>query len=78
MSLADLNREQPFSYRSIKGGSVQIAYNGKLVTTVSGRDAARFLARVAASRGENAQLLMAKVTGHFKHGTERSVKPGRS
>ena len=70
MSRADLNTEDPFSYRSTKSESVQISYRGRTVTTLSGREAAKFIAKVAANHGANAQLVMAKATGHFKHGTE--------
>ena len=78
MSLEDLNRKKPFSYRSTKSGSVHISYNGKIVSTLSGREGARFLARVEASDGADAQLVMARATGHFKQGTERASKDNRS
>lgn len=78
MSLDDLQREQPFTYRSIKGGSVQICYKGRVVATKSGRDAVRFLARVEGGDDNSAQLIMAKATGHFKQGNERVAKRGRT
>ena len=70
MSRQDLNTEEPFSYRSTKSGSVRISYRGRTVTTLSGREATKFIAKVEADQGANAQLVMAKATGHFKHGTE--------
>ena len=77
MSLEDLLSEEPFSYRATKNGLVQIAYNGKRVTTLGGRDSSRFLARVSSGTAEAAQLAMAKATGHFKHGSERVGKDRR-
>jgi len=74
MSLDDLLSEKPFSYRATKNGLVQISYKGKTVTTLGGRDSSRFLARVNAADSQSAQLTMAKVTGHFKHGSERISK----
>lgn len=74
MSYEELIRESPFAYRSAKSGLVQISYQGKTVTTLNGNDAARFLAKVESANQEQAQLAMAKATGHFKHGTERMSK----
>lgn len=78
MSLDDLQRDQPFSYRATKSGTVHIAFHGKTVTTLSGRDAARFLGRLEAAGAGQAQLVMAKATGHFKRGTERAAGDRRS
>jgi hypothetical protein len=77
MSLDELLAGEPFSYRATKNGIVQISYNGKTVTTLSGRDASRFLSRVESGDSKNAQLAMAKATGHFKHGSERVAKTRR-
>lgn len=64
-----------FSYRAHKDGTVRVAWRGKVVTTLRGKDAARFLARVDGADEEQAQQAMARVTGNFKHGNER--QPGR-
>jgi hypothetical protein len=50
---------------------VRIAYRGKVVTTLAGKEAARFLSRVAGADAAQAQLVMAKATGNFKRGNER-------
>ena len=71
MSLRKLLSEKPFGYRALKKGLVQITYNGKVVFTLSGRNSSRFLAKLSAADSQSAQLTMAKVTGHFKHGSER-------
>jgi hypothetical protein len=68
-------KDHVFSYRAHKDGTVRIAYHGKVVTTLAGKGAARFLARVADADVDQAQLVMAKATGNFKHGNER--RPGR-
>ena len=67
--------EDDFSFRAHKDGTVRIAYRGKVVTTLAGKDASRFLARVDRADPEQAQLAMAKATGNFKRGNER--QPGR-
>lgn len=74
MSLNELLSDESFSYRATKSGLVQISYQGKTVTTLSGQNASRFLARVSSADSQSAQLAMAKATGHFKHGTERVSK----
>jgi len=71
MSLKNLLSNEPFSYRAAKSGLVHISYNGKIVTTLSGPNSSRFLANVDCADSESAQLTMAKVTGNFKHGSER-------
>ena len=63
--------DEPFSYRRTKDGLVRISYAGKVVTTLAGADAARFLARIESGDAKAAQLAMAKATGNFKHGNER-------
>jgi hypothetical protein len=78
MSLDALIADKPFSYRETAGGDVQIAYKGKTVTTLRGREAAKFMARADAGDERDTQLAMARLTGHFKRGTERSSKNRRS
>ncbi len=65
--------DEPFSYWSTKDGKVFIQWEGKQVTTLKGTKAARFLAEIEASDSHAAQLLMARLTGNFKHGNERSI-----
>jgi hypothetical protein len=60
-----------FSYRASKDGKVFIAWHGKTVTTLKGREAARFLSKVESGDEHAAQQLMARATGNFKRGNER-------
>ena len=60
-----------FDYRTTKDGKVLISWYGKQVTILRGKSAQKFLARVDGADDRSAQLAMAKVTGHFKHGNER-------
>ena len=64
--------EQVFSYRATKDGKVFISWNGKQVTTLKGPKADAFLESIDGADDETAQLLMARVTGNFKRGNERS------
>ena len=74
MTRKDLLDDEPFSYRQTKNGLVQISCRGRVVTTLSGRDASRFVGKVESGDRQSAQLVMAKATGHFKHGNERVSK----
>ncbi|MCE9576096.1 MAG: hypothetical protein K8W52_23290 [Deltaproteobacteria bacterium] len=64
--------EQPFTYRATKDGKVLVSWGGRVVTTVAGAAAARLIAQLKSADDPATQLLLAKVTGQFKHGTERS------
>ena len=59
-----------FEYR-LEGAEVIITHHGKRATTLRGATANRFLADV---EGRNAQELMARVTGNYKHGNERQAR----
>ena len=65
--------DEPFEYRATKDGRVRITFRGRVVTTLAGPAAERFLARAQAAGAEEEALqqLMARATGHFKHGNER-------
>ena len=60
-----------FTWASTKDGRVRISWRGKVVTTLTGGPAARFLEQVEGADEEAEQLLMARVTGNFKRGNER-------
>jgi hypothetical protein len=62
--------EAVFSYRAGKD-KVLLFWNGKQVMTLKGKHAQKFLSKIADLDGKAAQLVMAKVTGNFKHGNER-------
>lgn len=59
-----------FEYRLV-GDDVVISHHGRRATTLRGDAAQRFLTDVEA--GDD-QELMARVTGNYKHGNERTAK----
>jgi hypothetical protein len=61
-----------FAWASTKDGRVRISWRGKVVTTLAGGPAARFLEQVEHADADAEQLLMARATGNFKRGNERS------
>lgn len=60
-----------FTYATTKGGRVRISWRGRVVTTLAGESAARFLRRVEHAQPAAVQLELARVTGNFKRGNER-------
>lgn len=60
-----------FTYRHKKNGDLEILHRGRLASTLRGADAGDFLAELQAGSDDDAQQLMARVTGNYKRGNER-------
>ncbi|MEE6273121.1 hypothetical protein [Georgenia wangjunii] len=65
------SRPEGFEFVVAPGGEVRISHHGRLATTLRGRRAAAFLEDVA--RGDP-QALMARLTGNYRRGNERTAK----
>jgi hypothetical protein len=63
--------DEAFDYRTRKDGTVVISHHGHPVTTLRGKEAAKFAGRIEGLGERGAQLLMARVTGNFKRGNGR-------
>ena len=63
--------EDVFTWRATKQGRVFISWRGRIVTTLSGTRAQSFLNKVNGLDRRDEQLLLARLTGQFKMGTER-------
>lgn len=61
-----------FSYRETKDGRVMLYWYDKHVKTLAGKEAQKFLAKIYGLEGKELQLVLAKATGNFKRGNERS------
>ena len=68
------NSAGEFGYRATMDERVFITWQGKHVVTLAGKEASKFLARIEGLEQDEAQLLMARVTGNFKRGNERMAK----
>jgi len=66
--------EEPFSYRISKDNKVFIYWHEKQVMILKGKDSEKFLARIENADSKEVQLIMAKITGNFKHGNEKNNK----
>jgi hypothetical protein len=60
-----------FAWQATKDGRVRLSWRGRVVTTLTGAPAARFLPEIEGADEDAAQLLMARATGNFKRGNER-------
>ena len=60
--------EEVFSFRQTKDGRVMLYWHDKHVKTLAPTEAQKFLKKISGLDGKDAQLVMAKITGNFKHG----------
>lgn len=65
-------QSRPFDYQKGKDGKVFLFWEGQRVKSLKGKDAEKFLNKVEPLEPHAAQLVMAKLTGNFKRGNERS------
>lgn len=72
MAPSDPLSDEPFSYLTRADGTVVIRYRGAPVTLLRGKVAARFASRLAGADAAASQQAMARATGNFKRGNERS------
>jgi hypothetical protein len=76
MGLDNLS-DYPFSFKETKAGKVFIYWHDKQAAVLTGAAASKFLEEVRDAGEDDAQLLMARLTGNFKHGNERTAKQKR-
>jgi hypothetical protein len=62
-----------FTYRVKKSGEVEIFHRGRLASTLRGNDAEDFKQEAQDETSAEAQQLMARITGNYKHGNERAA-----
>ncbi len=70
--------EEVFTFHVSKDNKVFISWYGKQVMILKGKESEKFLARMQGANQLEAQLIMAKVTGNFKRGNEKSQLPFRT
>lgn len=68
-----MNTDLGFAYRVRKGGEVEILHHGRVAATLRGRDALDFLQDAGEPDSDDAQQLMARLTGNYKRGNERTA-----
>lgn len=65
---------EPFSYQITKDKKVRLFYKDKEVKIISNNTAMSFIEKIRDLPVSEQQLVMAKVTGNFKHGNEKMSK----
>lgn len=72
-NLTDSNplSDYPFAFQATKNGKVFITWYDRQAKILTGKAAEKFLKDVESLDEDEAQLLMARVTGNFKRGNER-------
>ena len=63
----------PFTYKIIKSDKVLIFRNNKQIMTIKGQNVIKFQNMVLTGSESQIQLYLAKLTGNYKHGNERSI-----
>ena len=63
--------DNPFRFMKTKSGLVQIFYENRVVTQLSGKQAQQFSNKITGLSQFDQQLVMAKTTGNFKRGNEK-------
>ena len=67
---------EPFEWRVTAGAKVLVSRGGKQVVVVAGARGAKLAAQLEAADEEQAQQLLARATGNYKHGNEkRAARP---
>ena len=61
-----------FTYRERKSGEIEVLHFGKAAALLRGRQAERFRARASGATELELQHLMARMTGNYKRGNERT------
>lgn len=63
-----------FGWQATKDGRVRITWRGRVVTTLAGAAAERFVRQSEGADEETVQGLLARATGNFKRGNERRFR----
>jgi len=66
--------ERPFSYKITANGKIIIYYNSRQIMIVTGSNSVKLQSKLLDKSDRQVQLILAKITGNFKHGNERSNK----
>lgn len=67
----DRLKENPFSYKITKMGKTMIYYGNRMIKMLNEKETNKFVKNIAGKDEFGIQLVLAKVTGNFKHGNEK-------
>ncbi len=66
--------EEPFSYTITKAGKTMIYYKNRMVKMLTEKESKKFTSKIQNKNDFDIQLILAKLTGNFKHGNEKQSK----
>ena len=67
--------EEPFTYRILKDDKLQIYFENKPIMLLKGNSSKEIIEKLnRAETIHEEQLILAKITGQFKHGNEKTSK----
>ena len=72
--MADLEGDLGFRHQVVGSGEVRVLRGGKVVTVLRAEKADAFLAKLTLADFSGQQQLMARITGNYKRGNERTGK----
>lgn len=67
----DKLKEEPFSYKVTKSNKILVYYEGRQIMMLGEKDTKKVISKLNNKNRFEQQLILAKVTGNFKHGNER-------
>ncbi len=71
MGLTNKLIEDPFTFRNVNDEKVLIYRGGSLIMTLTKKKAIQLINKLDNKSEFEQQLILAKVTGHYKHGNEK-------
>ena len=69
----DRLKEKPFSYKITKANKTFIYFENKSIKILNEKETKNFISKINGKDDFQIQLVLAKITGNFKHGNERGV-----
>ena len=67
----DRLKEKPFSYKITKSNKTFIYFQNKRIMILNEKETKNFIYKINGKDDFQIQLVLAKITGNFKHGNER-------
>lgn len=69
----DRLKENPFDYKITKGDKMLVYYEGRQIMILNNKDTKKFRDSARNKSEMEIQLMLAKITGNFKRGNERTI-----
>jgi len=74
INIRDQLVEHPFLYKITNSETIIIHRNNKQVAIIKGKESLKIQSKILNKSEQQIQLILAKITGNYKHGNERDQK----